>query len=516
MRSPDGLDGETRDPPRDEEAQGERPVLAATLAYHPEAARVGERVLAPDGRLAISRLGPDFAPVRGAGAAGPLADPYLSRSPLTVELRGDGLTLSGTAVVDGEPLEGTRRWPGSALARGLVLELGRRVVLVLHLARDERPAEPRGMIGESDTLQRVRRELGRVGPRPVAVLVRGATGTGKELAARALHDASARAGGPFVAVSLAAVAPSVVASELFGHQKGAFTGADDERQGCFRRASGGTLFLDEIGECPVEVQVALLRAIDSGKVQPVGADREHRVDVRIVSATDADLDAAVAAGRFRAPLLHRLAGYELHLPRLDERREDIGRLLVAFLSEHGAPTLSASVVARLVAYTWPGNVRQLRNVAAQLAVAAGEGPDELERVLARVLAPPAGVGPSSLPASAPAGPPAAAPATAAAPAASRRKPASVEPEELAAALWRNGWKLDRTAADLGISRPSLYRLIDADPSLRRAKDVSRDELERALGAADGDLDVVSARLEVSKPGLRRRLEEEGLTYGRPR
>jgi two-component system nitrogen regulation response regulator GlnG len=511
MRSPDGLDGETRDPPREAEAPGERAVLAATLAHHPEAARVGERVLAPDGRLVISRLGPDFAPVRGAGTGGPLADPYLSRSPLTVELRGEALTLAGAAVVDGEPLDGTRRWPAAALTRGLVVELGRRVVLVLHVARGERPAEARSMIGESDALERVRREIGRVGPRPVAVLVRGATGTGKELAARALHEASPRAGGPFVAVSLAAMAPSVVTSELFGHQKGAFTGADDERQGCFRRASGGTLFLDEIGECPIEAQVALLRAIDSGQVQPVGADREHRVDVRIVSATDADLEAAVAAGRFRAPLLHRLAGYELHLPRLDERREDLGRLLVAFLAEHGAPSLGAAVVARLVAYGWPGNVRQLRNVAAQLAVAAGEGPDEVERVLGRVLTPPAVAGPPP-----PAATPSASAATPSAPAAPRRKPASVEPEELAAALWRNGWKLDRTAAELGISRPSLYRVIDADPSLRRAKDVARDELERALVAADGDLDVVSARLEVSKPGLRRRLEEEGLTYGRPR
>ena len=493
VRASDGLDGVTRDPLKEEAPSEPEPELALTIAHHPEVERVGERIIAGGARFAVSRLEPKFEPVRG-GDARPISDAFVSRSALTGKIGGGSLILEGSAVVDGEALEGSRTLPLSALDRGVVLELAKRVVVVVHRARRGRPQAELGLVGESDVIQVVRREIERVAVSPVAVLVRGETGTGKELAAHAIHLASARSKGPFIAVSAAALSPSVAASELFGHKKGAFTGAAEDRAGCFRRAHGGTLFLDEIGECPIDVQVALLRAIDAQTIQPVGADREEKIDVRLITATDADLEAAVAGGKFRAPLLHRLAGYELFLPPLRDRREDIGRLLRGFLATHGAPALSSTVVARLVAYDWPGNVRQLKNVAAQLAIAGSDGAQAIDRVLARL--------------------PAAAPLATdedEEPVSARRKPGTITSDELLASLERNAWNIDRTAADLGISRPSVYRRIAGDPKLRKAKDLSRSELAAALDRAGGDLVRMSEELRVSKAGLRLRLMEEGLT-----
>jgi two-component system nitrogen regulation response regulator GlnG len=157
-------------------------------------------------------------------------------------------------------------------------------------------------------------------PLAVPVLLQGETGTGKELAARSIHDQSTRAQGPFLAVNLGALPAPLAAAELFGARKGAYTGAVQDLPGWFGRADGGTLFLDEVGEAPLEVQVMLLRALETGEIVPVGSQTPRRVDVRVVSATDADLEAAVGRGAFRAPLLHRLAGYSIRLPPLRHRR----------------------------------------------------------------------------------------------------------------------------------------------------------------------------------------------------
>jgi two-component system nitrogen regulation response regulator GlnG len=165
------------------------------------------------------------------------------------------------------------------------------------------------------------------------VLLRGETGTGKELAARALHDAGPRRRRGFLAVNMGAVPPTLAAAELFGAARGAFTGADQKRIGYFTRADGGTLFLDEIGETPAEVQILLLRALDNREIQPVGGGDPQPVDVRLIAATDADLEGAMAAVRFRSTLLHRLSGYEIFLPQLRDRREDFGRLFLHFLSQ---------------------------------------------------------------------------------------------------------------------------------------------------------------------------------------
>src|SRR6185369_2634420 len=186
------------------------------------------------------------------------------------------------------------------------------------------------------------------------------------------------------AVNMGAIPPALAAAELFGAARGAFTGADQRRTGYFSQAHGGTLFLDEIGETPPEVQVLLLRALETGEIQPVGAEAPRRVDVRVLAATDADLEEAIAAGRFRFSLFKRQTAYEIRLPALRERREDFGQLFFSFLRQElealgeagrlddpgprGDPWLPAPLVARLAAADWPGNVRQLRNAARQIAI----------------------------------------------------------------------------------------------------------------------------------------------------
>lgn len=224
------------------------------------------------------------------------------------------------------------------------------------------------MAGDSVATRAVRAIIERVGPMPSTVLITGESGTGKEVTARALHAVSARAAKPFVPVNCAAIAPEIIESELFGHLKGAFTGAASSREGLFFYAQGGTLFLDEVGELPPAMQSKLLRVIEDRKVRPVGAEREVPVDVRLVAATNANLTAQVAAGRFRQDLYYRLNVVNIHLAPLRERPEDVAPLAHLFMAELsgrlGVPPLdlTAPVLAFLTRYPWPGNVRELRNV----------------------------------------------------------------------------------------------------------------------------------------------------------
>jgi two-component system nitrogen regulation response regulator GlnG len=218
--------------------------------------------------------------------------------------------------------------------------------------------------------------VGRLAGRDVSILVTGESGTGKEVVARAIHAASPRAAGPFVPVNTAAIPRELLESELFGHERGAFTGAIEARVGRFREASGGTLFLDEIGDMPVELQAKLLRVLQSSEVTPVGGRRAERVDVRIVAATHRDLDAMVAEGAFREDLLYRLRVVPIHIPALRERREDIPVLAEHFVSRYaeelagGARFLSQTALARLGRHAWPGNVRELENAIKRALVLA--------------------------------------------------------------------------------------------------------------------------------------------------
>jgi len=507
-----------------------RAVPTLTVLCHPDLDRVGDRAPLPElargGTAALSRQEPSFAPP-GAASGAPLGDLHLSRKPLRLApVAGGGVAISlgesrTRVAVDGEPLAAERVLSAAEVARGAVLELAGRVVVLLHPAASAGgpPAAERfGLVGDSDGIARVRAEVRRVADLTVPVLLRGESGTGKELVARALHDAGPRRRAPFVGVNLGAIPPSLAAAELFGAVRGAFTGAVRDQEGFFRRADGGTLFLDEIGEAPGEVQTMLLRTLETGEVCAVGSQALHHVDVRVIAATDSNLEERIRAGDFRAPLLHRLSGYEIWLPPLTERRDDIGRLLVHFLREEmralgeearlaapadpaREPWLPAGLVARLALHPWPGNVRQLRNVARQLAIGS-RGQEHLE------------IGPAveRLLAASPAAPgiPAAAPEEEAEPTAPRRRPAEVSEDELLAALRAQRWDLQATATALGISRTSLYALIEASPRARKAGDLTPEEIARCHRECGGDLEAMSERLQVSGRALGRRLRELGL------
>jgi len=239
------------------------------------------------------------------------------------------------------------------------------------------------MVGEAAATRALKDLIVRVASSEATVLIRGESGTGKELAARALHRGSARAGGAFVPVNCAAITESLLESELFGYRKGAFTGADQDREGLFEAARGGTLFLDEIGEAGLAVQAKLLRVLEEKKINRVGDPVERAVDVRIVAATNRPLEEAIAERKFREDLYYRLLVFPLDMPTLRERTEDIPLLVEHFLGLLGRneTTLSAKTLARLRAYAWPGNVRELRNVLERAHILAGSGPIDDEHII---------------------------------------------------------------------------------------------------------------------------------------
>jgi DNA-binding NtrC family response regulator len=505
---------------------------ALTIVYHPALRRIGDRIILGElaaGRDArISRVAPGFAPPRQPRSA-PLDHPAISRMPFVLRPAADGGIVidpheTRTRItVDGEPLAKPRHLARDQLQRGVLIELSERVALLLHelSPHAEHDTGDLGLVGHSDHVARVRDDIRRIADLDVPVLIRGETGTGKELVATAIHELGRRANGPLVCVNMAALPASLAAAELFGASRGAFTGALRGQDGYFRRASGGTLFLDEIGAAPTEIQVMLLRALETSQIYALGGQRPERVDVRIIAATDARLEALIAAGAFGAPLLHRLAGYEIHLPPLRERRDDIARLLLHFLgldlAETGDtelldragtnPWLPLSLLRTIVQYPWPGNVRQLRNVVRQIVIGSrGALEASLSPALIRQL--------SETPAPI-ASPPAPAPVRVELPvvSAARRKtrrPAEIGETELVDALGAHRWDIKSTAAALGISRTSLYKLIEASDGVRTASHLDVDEIRACHRDLGGDLDAMVGRLRVSKYALRRRIQDLGL------
>jgi transcriptional regulator with GAF, ATPase, and Fis domain len=237
--------------------------------------------------------------------------------------------------------------------------------------------QPSAIVGESAAIRRVLAVIDGVAPTPSAVLLLGETGTGKELLADALHDRSPRRGRALVKVNCAAIVPSLIESELFGHERGAFTGALQRRVGCFELAHGGTLFLDEIGELPFDAQAKLLRVLQEGEIERVGGSRTIPIDVRIVCATNRDLQAEILKGRFRSDLFYRLSVFPIRVPPLRERCDDVPLLIDAFFRSlgerlgHVPAGVDETALALLCSHTWPGNVRELHNVLERAAILAG-------------------------------------------------------------------------------------------------------------------------------------------------
>jgi two-component system response regulator AtoC len=316
--------------------------------------------------------------------------------------------------------------------------------------------------GRSAPMQRIYEQVSRVAGTAVTVFITGESGTGKEVVAKTVHDLSRRRKQPFLAVNCGAISPNLIESEIFGHEKGSFTGAERQHQGFFERAHGGTLFLDEITEMPLDLQVKLLRVLETGTFMRVGSTVSQQSDVRVIAATNRPPEQAVAAGRMREDLLYRLNVFPIELPPLRERAEDIALLAEHFLVEVNEregvkKRFSPAAIARLSRYRWPGNVRELRNVVQRSYVMAGDDviTDEW------------------LPSDAPSQAPAAVAATAAASAPQIAIPlgtsmADAERQLILATLAHYNNHKERTAAVLGVSLKTLYN---------RLKEYANDRIE---------------------------------------
>jgi two-component system nitrogen regulation response regulator GlnG len=479
-------------------------VPALTIQWHYDLRRVGQAAPLGPGVTEVSRRTPPF------DAA---TDVVLSRSTFfVVDYRADALEIrpgnTPTAVeVDGTPLVQPRRITHEQLDGGVIVTLADAIVVCLHRLRTPVVRGPTfGIVGGSDAMEGVRRQIGKVADLDVPVLIRGETGTGKEMVARAVFAASGRAGGPFVTTNMATVPPTTAADELFGHDRGAFTGASESRPGLFIEADGGTLFLDEIGDTSANVQPMLLRVLDEGEVRSLGGRRSRRVNVRVLAATDANLEMAVQQGRFAEQLLHRLSGYQIRLPALRERREDIGLLFLHFLRKALAttdeldsletreakhrPWLDARDFARIARSPFPGNVRRVRNIANQLVISSRGEPfakfdDTVEDLLTS--------SESTTPGHAPGKP---------------MRPGRVTDEDIREALRRHNYNFAATAASLGINRGTLYDRTRGNPGdVRSASSLADDEILDSHDRHRGDIPAMANELRVSPKPLKARVTE---------
>ncbi len=328
-------------------------------------------------------------------------------------------------------------------------------IYALRLRLDRVEGQPT-MIGDHRNMQRVRALIEKVAPTNSTVMILGETGTGKELAARAVHEQSPRANKPFVAINCGALPENLIESELFGHRKGAFTGADEHRQGLFEVANGGTLFLDEIGELPRGTQSSLLRVLESGEIRRVGDNQPFKVDVRIVCATHRDLNRMVETGEFRQDLMYRINTFEICLPPLRDRVEDIPQLAQHLLARH-CPNVNtdphsllryfeASAIKLLQAHSWPGNIRELANVVEHASIISNRLPITVNDLPSHLTRSAATLRPTN---------------------SSGQSLRELEMQTIYATLDRLNGNKTATAQQLGISLKTLYNKLSSEP-IRKA------------------------------------------------
>ena len=395
-----------------------------------------------------------------------LTDPFVSRRHCSIAPAQQGFAITDLGSRNGTVIDGVA--VGKVVAPpGVALRIGKTLVQLIPADEvvDIPPSESDrfgGLFGGSLAMRQVFAILERASKSAAPVLFLGESGTGKELMARGVHDASPRRDGPFVVFDCGASTETLIESDLFGHMRGAFTGATGDRVGAFAAAHGGTLFLDEIGDLPVGLQPKLLRMLEAGEVVPLGGRKPEKHDVRVVAATHRDVFGEVARGGFRGDLYYRLAVVEVHVPPLRQRTGDLAQLVKMFLERAGAPQLASQVggeaLDRLERYHWPGNVRELRNVITRAVALAG--PDDDFQSLPFVLRPTV-----------------AAPADASAFRADRpfheakdELVARFEREYLTDLVQRAGGNLSQAARIAGLERKFLYKLLERAGLRQKADD----------------------------------------------
>jgi len=546
----DGLSGGT--------TQGHlRPPIRITVLWHPNLQRVGDVAFLAGGPAEIARHGLEFGPIDGDERR-PLQTVMVSRTPLVVDVGSTTVSITDVGhsriYVDGQRLEGSVEFTREHCEHHMVLiEINRRVLLGVHAARPVLPARSRhGMIGDSPAIRNLRLVVDRAALDDGAVLVQGETGSGKELVAHGIHRASRRHDSIFTPINCGQLRPERIVSTLFGHRKGAYTGATDEHLGAFRRTHHGTLFLDEIGELPPEAQPSLLRALDHGEVLPMGANRPVRVDTRVIAATDADLMARAADGSFRNALFYRL-GVVVDVPPLRARPDDIPRLLVHQLRkelagrgaeprleaglEKGWPWIDARIVGDLVRQRWPGNVRELLHFARSLATHAAhvERVDEAliadlhvsrsaastvnstfsSRPVTRPSEAGRAAGTARIEHGAPFGRSGAGPQAAAEPEPSGLVGSDGRTygrSEVLDLLRHNEWGIHRAARRSGIPKTSLGRYAKEALDIVPAQHIPDAALREAWDEAAGDVHRLAERLRVTPRSLRRRLRQLRINF----
>ena len=506
-------------------------VPCLTILCHTDMRRVGDRALLEAlhaGRsVGLSRETPEFVGPR-SGERAPLGSRYVSASkPIELRSRPDGLEIRPYAgarlTLNDTPVEGPRVVSHAEMRAGAVIVLASRVALLLHTAEAERASkEPLGLIGESDAIEALRRQISNVADLDVSVLIRGESGSGKELVAGAIWRASKRSKGPFEACNMSGVPEGNLGlSALFGHVKGAFTGATARFRGLLERNHGGTVFLDEIGACDGQAQDRLLRVLQDGLLAPLGAEQAQRVDVRVLSATDADLEARMASGTFRAPLFHRLARYVIDVPPLAARRDDIARLAAHFLrqslseiSESGRldmtdeaakPWFPADLMAALVMHDWSGgNVRALANTIGRLVI-DHRGRDAIDVAsVKRTLAPRPPMR-SEIPTDRASSPP----DTQGAPSRRVIQARDLSRAEFLDAFRANDFSPTATAKALGRPKATIHSWM-AQFGLRLVKQIPEEELLSGFEACGRNLSATARRFEVSTRALQMRMKELGV------
>ncbi len=421
-------------------------------------------------------IGPLTSIGRAPGNTIVLDEPHVSRHHTIVRAHEDGsYLLSDLGSSNGTYLNGRRVLLPERLRHRDVIKIGAVTLTFVHAASERAQAQAQGgddytmtgeeppheltVVGTGPAMEAVFRLMTKAAGSTIAVLIQGETGTGKELVARAIHAVSPRGRGPFLAVNCAAMPETLLESQLFGHRRGSFTGADRDRVGLFEAATGGTVLLDEIGEMPLAMQAKLLRVLQEGEITPIGDTRPRAVDVRVVSATNRDLSAEVADRRFREDLFYRLASFPIALPPLRERREDIPVLVERFAAQAAhahrkrIDGISAEALDCLRRFDWPGNVRELQNEVQRAVVLAEHGealgvqhlslrlsgiPDAVEAAAAGDADPDAGpAGGVQL----------------------REARAAFEARHIADVLRQQGGNVSRAAGVLGLSRMQLHRKI---------------------------------------------------------